>query len=157
MFAREADALVFMDQCRQELRRNRRDLLISDAEVYWDAIRAREVLRDHPGLSLEYAAYLLLACKSPKERRGGSFEAPVNRTIKLEPREWLGLEGAAKELGYTMEQLLRKAAWKIIEAEAQRLQKEDRELAKRFGWWDENHDGGLKFKSTTRSQRRSPS
>jgi hypothetical protein len=131
--------------------------LISDAEVYWDAVRAVEALRDQPGLSLEYAAYLLLVCKSSKEMRGGCFEAPVsaNRTLTFEPRVWFGLEEAAKEVGYTMSELMTKAAWKIIEAEAKRRLKEDRELAKQFGWWDLGHDGSFKFKCTQR--RRSSS
>jgi hypothetical protein len=131
--------------------------LISDAEVYWDAVRATEILRGHPGLTLELAAHLLVVCKSPKEKRGGSFEVPINRTLTFEPREWLGIEEAAKELGYTMSQLMTKAVWKIIEDEAKRRLKEERKLEKAFGWWDENHEGGIKFKSTTASQRRRPS
>jgi hypothetical protein len=86
--------------------------------------------------------------------RGGRFLAPLDRTLKLEPRIWLGIEGAAKELGIKMGDLLAKAAWKIIKDEAQRLQKEDRKLEKEFGWWDLDHDGGYKFKCTTALQRR---
>jgi hypothetical protein len=153
MFTREADALAFMDRCRVELRRNRAALLISDAEVYWDAVRATEALRGHPGLSLELAAHLLLFCKSSKEKRGGVFEAPADRTVRFESRVWLGLEEAAKEVGYTMGELLTKAAWKIIEGEAEKRRKEARQLEKQFGWWDENHDGGLKIKKSTTVHR----
>jgi hypothetical protein len=152
MFATEQAALAFMERCRAELRRNRGALLVSDAESYWDAVRAKEALRGVPGATLETAAYLLLACRSPREKRGGGFEAPVDRTLKLEARIWLGIEGAAKELGLQMGEILAKAAWKIIEGEAERLRKEDRELAKEFCWWDD--DGGGEWVGMRGERRR---
>jgi hypothetical protein len=89
--------------------------------------------------------------------RGGGFLAPVDRTLKLDPRIWLGIEGAAKELGLKMGEILAKAAWKIIEGEAERLRKEDRELEKEFCWWDEDGGGewvGMRGERTRTRTRR---
>jgi len=143
MFTREQDALIFMDQCRCALRRDRGALLISDAESYWDAVRAREVLRGHPGTSLELAAHLLVLCKSTKERRGGSFEAPAERTVKLESRVWLGLEDWCKREGWNVGNLVAKLLWKFLEEEAEKMRKEERRLERDFRWWDEDGGGNL--------------
>jgi hypothetical protein len=142
MFSWEEDALAFMERCRAELRRNRGALLVSDAEVYWDCVRAREVLRGVPGTSLELAAHLLVLCKSPKEMRGGSFQAPepAKRTVTFEPRVWFGVEEAAKREGCKATQLVERLLWKFLEGEAEKMRKEERKLEKEFCWWDE--DGG---------------
>jgi hypothetical protein len=137
MFTSEQAALIFMDQCRVELRRNCGALLISDAEVYWDAVRGREVLRGVPGTSLELAACLLVSCRSSKEKRGGSFAVEADRLVEIESRAWLGLENAGKRTGCGAREMVRKLIWKFLESEAEKMRKEQRKLEKLFGWWEE--------------------
>ena len=129
MFASEERAQAFLEACEEELRRKRGEMLIYDAEAYWDAIRGREVLKGVPGGSLESAAWLLRVCQSAKEKRGGGYEVESERKVELEPRTWLGLENACKERGYRVKELVEKLAWKFLEDEAARMRKEEEKRA----------------------------
>jgi hypothetical protein len=130
MFANEERAKAFMEACLEEMRRNRQLLLVGDSEAYWDAIRAKEVLVGVPGASLEVAAWLLRACQSSREKRGGGYEVERERKVELEPRVWLGLENACKWMGCGVKELVGELAWKFLEEEAERMRKEEEKRAK---------------------------
>jgi hypothetical protein len=92
-----------------------------DGEEHKDMLRAKAVLLDIPGASLESAAWLLRQCRSAKEMRGGGFEVAKDRGIELEPRTFLGIENVARKTGCKIKDLVEAAMWDYLQRESWKL------------------------------------
>jgi hypothetical protein len=121
MFSSEEAARVFMRGRQREYILSKRLSVGWDGEEHLDALRAKAVLLDMPGASLESAAWLLKLCRSAKEMRGGGFEVATNRNLELEPRTFLGLENVARKLGCRVKDVAEGAIWDYLHRESWKL------------------------------------
>src|SRR5260221_5294368 len=117
MFSSEEAARVFMRGRQREYILSKRLSIGWDGEEHLDALRAKAVLLDMSGASLESAAWLLRQCRSAKELRGG-YEVAVERKVELEPRMFLGIENVARKLGCKIKDVVEAAMWDYLQLES---------------------------------------
>jgi hypothetical protein len=115
MFSSQEAARVFMRGRQREYILSKQLSIGWDGEEHLDALRAKAVLLDMPGASLESAAWLLRQCRSAKELRGGGHEVAVERKVELEPRTFLGIENVARKLGCKIKDVVEAALWDYLE------------------------------------------
>jgi hypothetical protein len=121
MFSSEEAARVFMRGRQREYILSKRLLVGWDGEEHRDILRAKAVLLDVPGASLESAAWLLRLCRSAKELRGGGYVVAVERRVELEPRTFLGIENVARKIGCKIKDVVEAAVWDYLRRESWKL------------------------------------
>ena len=131
-FSKREAAEAFLAEVKREWIRKGGVKLGIDPEAHYDFMRAAEVICAIPNGTLEKAALVYRMCHSAKEKRGGVYEAPLDRKVELSPRTYLGCVNEARKrgvsLGEAVEGIL--AGWFLEEAERQikeRIRTEERE------------------------------
>jgi hypothetical protein len=136
-FTTRGEAEEFLVRARAEFRKDAEVILAHDRNAQLDFLRAMDVLKELvPGSTLEKAALLLRRCQSKVEKRDGTFEAPASkdRTIELQPREYLVVRNTADRNGWTLADALAKIIheWLLAQVEEdvrKRVEDEKAELA----------------------------
>lgn len=108
-FASRPAAEAFLEEVRREWTFNGGVSLATDSELHYDFMRAVGVIAGLPGVTLEKAALLLKKCISPREGRDGSFEAPINRQVELDPRVFLLCQNEARRLNQSIAETVNSA------------------------------------------------
>ena len=115
-FAKREAAETFLEEAKREWVRNGEVSLAVDTALHFDVMRGRKLIDGIPWASLEKGALLLGKCVSARELRGTGFEAPLDRTVALSPRAYLGCKNEAKLRGISVKEAVI-AEWLLFVAE----------------------------------------
>jgi hypothetical protein len=123
-FNRRELAESYLQEARREWIRRGKVELGLDSALHFDVMRAAKILSDIPNGSLEKGALLLRMCVGMKELRGSQFEAPLERSVELSPRLYLGCVNEAEKHGVSLRQAVEGMLAGWLESEVERQVKE---------------------------------